>query len=372
MNVLRFPSPSATAAPTPAPVDPAVAAFQTRCFDAYRNRCTSRGLTPTYVEKCIGSVLALLRWSGRTLTTVTEADYEAWTTHLAKERGLHSTTQRTYQKGVRQVFKHVVKRQDLQNDAYRLFGQRIELVAHAENSIVHAMEDESAGRRPPLTHDQMEHLFNSIDAAIDRAEIERPRAVRGLQRDYTVIYTGYVYGLRVSELVGLRPDDWRPSPDLPELGRFGLLHVRNGKGSSGSGKRNRLVPTTHATYSSFLQWYLAHVRPLYRADAGPSDPLFFNERGGPLTDASVQKAFKRLMNAAGLDPTLYSPHTLRRSMCQHEMMRAPTELARAKAGHASSATTQIYGQVPAEHLRKSSARLVRKQLREMQEAPPRA
>ncbi|HUD43163.1 MAG TPA: hypothetical protein VMR06_14325 [Dokdonella sp.] len=84
MNVLRFPIPSAAiAVATPAPVDPAVAAFQVRCFDAYRNRRTNRNLNPDYVEKCIGSVLDLLRWSGQTLTSVTEADYEAWTTHLA-------------------------------------------------------------------------------------------------------------------------------------------------------------------------------------------------------------------------------------------------------------------------------------------------
>lgn len=372
MKVLQFPNlTAASGVASPESVEPAIAAFQKRCFDAYRNRCTSRGLNPKYAEKCLSSVVDLLRWSGQTLPSVTEADYEAWTTHLANERSLLSTTQRTYQKGVRQVFKHLVKRSDLQNDAFRLFGQRIELVAHAENSIVHVLEDETGGRRPPLTHDQMEHLFSSIDAAIDLAEIECPRAVRGLQRDFTVIYTGYIYGLRVSELVDLRPDDWRASPELPELGAFGLLHVRNGKGTNGSGRRNRLVPTTHATYPDFLRWYLAHVRPLYNPSAKSNDPLFYNERNRKLTASSVQKAFKRLIKAANLDPTIYSPHTLRRSMCQHEMMRAPTELARAMAGHASASTTQIYGQVPAEYLRKSSARLVRNQLREMQETKTR-
>lgn len=369
MSILPFPS----AAPQPAnpssPVEAEAAALQERCFAAYRNRSGSRNLCPEYVEKCLASVRDLLRWCGKSLAQVREADYEAWTVYLANERHLATSTQRTYQKGVRQVFKLVVTRQELQNEAVRLFGERIELAAHTENSIVRTVEDETSGERPPLSHDEMECLFAAIDEAIDLAEIERPRAVRGLQRDYTVVFTGYVYGTRVSELTKLVPDDWRPSPDLPELGRFGFLHVRHGKGANGSGKRNRLVPTTHAGYPPFLQWYLAHVRPLYAPKAGPRDPLFYNERGGALSPSSIQKSLKKLLDAAGLDPTIYSTHTLRRSMCQHEMMRAPTELARAKAGHQSAATTQIYGQVPVEHLRKGAARLVRSQLRDLQTDP---
>lgn len=80
MTILPFPSQLGAAAQAAArtPADEAAAAFQKRCFDAYRNRCTSRGLTAKYVEKCLGSVLDLLQWSGKTLTSVAEADYEAW------------------------------------------------------------------------------------------------------------------------------------------------------------------------------------------------------------------------------------------------------------------------------------------------------
>lgn len=365
-QVIHFPGTPIT--PTvAAPRDEQTAAFQARCFEAYLNRTTSRGLTEAYATKCLESVRALLRWSGKTLTGLLESDYEAWTTYLAKERKLQMSTQRTYQKGVRQVFKYLVARQDLQNEAVRLFGHRIELVAHAENSIVHSIEDEAAGRRPPLSHEQMEQFFRAIDTAIDLAEIERPRAARGLKRDYAVIYTGYVYGLRVSEISALRPDDWRRCPEVPELGRYGMLYVRHGKGANGSGKRTRLVPTTHAGYPEFLEWYLTEVRPLYRPEAKSHEPLFFNERqgGGKLSAASIEKSFKRLIIAAGLDPTVFSPHSLRRAMCQHELMRAPAEMARAKAGHQSTATTLIYGQVPAEHYRQQQARLIQTQLQDL-------
>lgn len=363
MSVHKFPTKSPMV-PQPTVDDRAAVEFQSKCFTSYANRCASRGFTNEYVSQNLAQVSRLLKWSGKELVELTEDDYEAWTTHLGNERKLLASTQRTYQKGIRQVFGHLVTRQHLQNEATQLFGRRIELIAHRENSIVHST-DQGGSNRPPLSHDQMQLFFDTIDAAIDRAEVERPRALRGMQRDYAVIFTGYVYGLQSDELCSLTPNDWRPCPDLPELGDFGLLFVRRGKGANGSGKRSRPVPTTHADYPRFLQWYLTQVRPLYRPDARRSDPIFFNERGGPITGDILRKAFKRLIIEADLDPAIYSPHSLRRSMCQHEMMRAPTEFARAKAGHKSASTTQIYGQVPVEHLRRSAARLVREQLRSM-------
>ncbi|WP_448243101.1 tyrosine-type recombinase/integrase [Pseudoxanthomonas mexicana] len=365
-QVIAFPIAQAAEQHHAGPTSSEIASFQERCLGEYRNRCKSRGLEQAYVEKCVRSVLDFLQWSQTTLATATEADYEAWSAYLAQERNLKSSTQRTYQKGVRQVFNLLVSRRAIQNEAVRLFGQRIELVAHRDNSIIHSSQDESHGERPPLTHDELDHLFASIEVAIDLAEVARPRALRALLRDNAVLYTGYVYGLRVSELIALTPNDWRQAPDMPELGKFGFLNVRKGKGAKGSGKRHRIVLTTHVEYPAFLQWYLAHVRPLYDKEAKANDPLFLNELGKRLSHSTIQKAFKRLIIAANLDPTRYSPHTLRRSMCQHQMMRAPTELARAQAGHKSASTTQIYGQVPEEHHRKISARLIRKQLQDMQ------
>jgi site-specific recombinase XerD len=365
VKIIPFPSANLPSETAETPTDTHVQAFEEACFTAYRNFGTSRGLTASYLNKCVDAVRLLMRWSGKSLTALTAPDYEQWTTHLANARQLRMSTQRTYQKGVRQVFGYLVKRADLQNDAVRLFGKRIELIAHPENSIVHVIQDETAGRRPPLSHDEIERLFQAIETAIDLAELESPRGLRGLLRDYAVIYTGYIYGLRVSELASLTPDDWRLSPEVPELGRYAQLHVRFGKGARGSGKRSRIIPTTHAGFPEFIEWYLLKVRPLYKADCKDDEPLFFNERGRQISACSIEKSFKRLIIMAGLDPNRFSPHSLRRSMCQHEMMRAPSDLARNKAGHTSDATTLLYGQVPAEYYRRHQARLVRAQLREL-------
>lgn len=233
-RVIAFPLSPSSPAGVP-PVDPVAAAFEQKCFDAYRARNRSRGLADEYTNRCIASAQALLAWSSKPIALLTEADYEAWSTYLARERHILPSTQRTYQKGVRQVFKHITSRQELQNEAFKLFGSRIELVAHRENSIIHSVEDEAATRRPPLSHDEMTVLLDTIDQLIDVSEVERPRAARGLKRDYAAIYTGYIYGLRISELVALTPESFRACPDLPELGGFGMLRVTNGKGANGSG-----------------------------------------------------------------------------------------------------------------------------------------
>ena len=368
MKIIQFPgSTSASDTATAPPVDERMQLFQARCFEAFVNYFASRGMTREYAEQCLRVVRDLLRTKGKSLAAVKAPDYEAWNADLAYTRKLQINTRRTYQKGVRQFFGYIVNRTDIQNDCLRDFGSRIELVAHGDNSILHVVEDETEGRRPPLSHDEIEQFFRAIDLAIDVAELERPRAARGLKRDYAVIYTGYIYGLRVSELADLRPDDWRPTPELPELGRYGQLHVRSGKGARGSGKRSRIVPTTHPGYPEFLQWYLTDVRPLYKADARDDDPLFFTERGTLLSASSIEKSFKSLIIAAGLDPKKFTPHSLRRSMCQHEMMRGPTEMVRAKAGHQSTKTTLIYGQVPPEHYRDHQRRLIRTQLKDIAE-----
>ncbi|MFE7973980.1 hypothetical protein [Streptomyces shenzhenensis] len=59
-------------------------------------------------------------------------------------------------------------------------------------------------------------------------------------RNYTASKLVSQVVLRVSEACGLDLDDikW-------DLGRFGKLHVRHGKGARGSGPRERMVPLTN-------------------------------------------------------------------------------------------------------------------------------
>jgi hypothetical protein len=63
-------------------------------------------------------------------------------------------------------------------------------------------------------------------------------------------------GLRVSGACGLGLDDIKR-----DLGRFGKLHVRHGKGARGSGPRERMVPLINGADAQHVQARSRPVRP---------------------------------------------------------------------------------------------------------------
>ncbi|MEU9439099.1 hypothetical protein [Streptomyces sp. NPDC048252] len=92
-------------------------------------------------------------------------------------------------------------------------------------------------------------------------------------RNYVVASLWRRLGLRLNESVMLDVSDWRP-----DLGAFGKLHVRYGKGSQGRGPRARLVPGIDGA-DVLLGWWLAEVRPHFPGDhTDPRAPMFPSER----------------------------------------------------------------------------------------------
>ena len=73
-------------------------------------------------------------------------------------------------------------------------------------------------------------------------------------RDYFAASLWRRLGLRINETVMLDIRDWRP-----DLGEFGKLHVRHGKGSRGRGPKARLVPAINGA-DTLIDWWLAEVR----------------------------------------------------------------------------------------------------------------
>lgn len=66
-----------------------------------------------------------------------------------------------------------------------------------------------------------------------------------------------------------------------DLGMFGQVHVRHGKGSRGRGPKVRLVPLINDARAT-LQWYVEDVWACFRLDADtPDAPLFPSERRLP-------------------------------------------------------------------------------------------
>jgi integrase/recombinase XerD len=148
-------------------------------------------------------------------------------------------------------------------------------------------------------------------------------------RDRAMVELLYATGLRVSELVGLRP------PDLNlEAGYLSC---------SGKGGKERLVPMGDEAVA-WVRRYARDGRPaLLKTRTSPR--LFVNMRGGALSRVGFWKILKGYALQAGLPGDL-SPHVLRHSFATHLLDRgADLRAIQMMLGHADLSTTQIYTHV---------------------------
>lgn len=129
-----------------------------------------------------------------------------------------------------------------------------------------------AGRVPPA-RDEVDTLFGGWRTTLPDARKYLPAA-----RDYLAASLWRRLGLRINETVMLDVRDWRT-----DLGEFGKLHVRFGKGSRGRGAKTRLVPAINGV-DGLLNWWLTDVRHQFSDDwQAPDAPLLPSERRDPYT-----------------------------------------------------------------------------------------
>ncbi len=162
-----------------------------------------------------------------------------------------------------------------------------------------------------------------VDRLIEQPDTTTPIGVR----DRALIELLYATGLRVSELVSLRPSDLN----------LGAGYLK----CFGKGSKERLVPIG-ANAVDWVRRYAAFARlALLGGKASPW--LFVNARGGRgLSRVGFWKILKKRARLAGLSPGL-SPHVVRHSFATHLLERgADLRSIQTLLGHADLSTTQIY------------------------------
>ena len=169
--------------------------------------------------------------------------------------------------------------------------------------------------------------IEEVDRLISQPDVATPRGVR----DRALIELLYATGMRVSELVGVRPAD---------------LHLAESYLTcTGKGSKERIVPIGDQA-AMWVERYVREARPaLLKRRNSPR--LFVNARGaGPgLTRVGFWKILKAYARAAGLSRGI-SPHVLRHSFATHLLERgADLRAIQMMLGHADLSTTQIYTHV---------------------------
>jgi integrase/recombinase XerD len=172
-----------------------------------------------------------------------------------------------------------------------------------------------------------------VDRLIEQPIVSTPRGLR----DRALIELLYATGMRVSELLSLRPADVNLEASYLTC--------------SGKGSKQRIVPIGDEA-GDWVKRYLREGRPaLLGKRASPR--LFVNAKGGGpgLTRVGFWKILKSYARQAGLTNGL-SPHMLRHSFATHLLERgADLRAIQMMLGHADLSTTQIYTHVLEQRMR---------------------
>ena len=178
------------------------------------------------------------------------------------------------------------------------------------------------------------HLsVDEVDRLLEQPDVTTPRGLR----DRALIELLYATGLRVSELVSLRPADVNLEASYLTC--------------TGKGEKQRVVPMGDEA-AAWVRRYLREGRPALLGKR-TSARLFVNaRRGGPgLTRVGFWKVLKAYGRRAGVTASL-SPHMLRHSFATHLLERgADLRAIQMMLGHADLSTTQIYTHVLQQRMR---------------------
>ena len=202
--------------------------------------------------------------------------------------------------------------------------------------------------RIPPAAGQVDRLFAGW-----REDLAEGRKFAPTARNYTACRLMADVGLRVNEVCKLDLADikW-------DLGLFGKIHVRHGKGARGSGPRERMVPLINNAGKT-LRWFVEDVWGHFGDDhTRPGVPLLPSERknndgtAARVGDEALRSALARAATTHLPDwPDVVTPHVLRH-FCASQLYLGGMDLIAIQAtlGHAWIATTMNYVHVPGTHI----------------------
>lgn len=134
---------------------------------------------------------------------------------------------------------------------------------------------------------------------------------------YSILYSA---GLRINELLSLKPDDIDVSRSL--------IHVRQGKG-----KKDRYTLLSKPLVGKLSE---------YRARYNPETWLFERETGVQFSESIVSKKLKEIALEAGITKRVY-PHLFRHSFATHLIEQGmDLKIVQELLGHNNIKTTEVY------------------------------
>lgn len=305
----------------------AAAAYQEDLLAEYVLARAAHGVTDATVRADLAAVGEFLDWAGCPAWEATPRHGDRFLAVAQRDRAVK--TRRIKAGRIAEFYRFLEIR--YQGEIHALTGLVVTNPIDAVNRPTNG--GEQLVRIPPAAA-ELEAFFGRWRDALPTA-----RKWRIAARNYTMARLAGQVGLRAAECCGLALDDLHF-----DHGPLGKIHIRFGKGSRGSGPRERLVPML-AGARELLAWWVREVRGEFEDDFDlPRAPLFPSERGGR-TDP---EAFRVALVAAAAEHLrgpvrTLTPHVLRHA-CASGLYRDGVGLIAIQAalGHRWLTTTMRY------------------------------
>lgn len=321
--------------------DEELAAFETDLLAGFVLARASAGLVDSTIRNDTNHVELIRDWFGRPLWEMQPADADAYFGKVLRDAAPSTRSGRAAALSV--FFEYLEQRHKV--ELHQLTGRVVECPLDEMNRPRASVQPRL---RVPPTDTEIDQLFSGW-----REELVTCRKFGPAARNYAAARLATDVGLRINEARMLDLDDVRW-----ELGRFGKLNVRHGKGSRRRGPKPRLVPLINGADRT-LRWFITDVWGQFDADhTRPGAPLFPSERKS--MDGSCGRAtadvFRRSLAAAAAKHLpnwagTLTPHVLRH-YCASQLYRSGMTLFAIQEllGHAWTGTTARYVHVHGAHV----------------------
>lgn len=310
-----------------------LAEFETDVLAGFVLARASAGLADGTIRGDVGHLEQVRAWFGKPLWDMESADADTYFGKVVRHSAKGTRLARAQALTTYFQFLELRHKVEIQQMTGRIVECPID-----EMNRPHGRKD--AALRIPPGEPEVAVLFAGW-----REELTTCRKFAPTARNFAAAKLMSQVGLRINEARWLDLDDvkW-------DLGRFGKLHVRKGKGARGSGPRERMVPLINGADRT-LRWFIEDVWGQFDTDhARPGAPLFPSERKN--ADGTAKRVGDDALRSGLAESTAahlptwmdqLTPHVLRH-FCASQLYLSGMDLISIQEalGHAWVATTMKY------------------------------
>lgn len=318
-----------------------LAAFETDVLAGYVLARAAAGMVDSTISNDMIDLQQIRDWFGRPLWEMEPPDADAYFGRVTRD--LAPTTRRGKADALSVFFQYLELRHAV--EIYNLTGRTVQCPLDEMNR--QRGYNQVLIRVPPSEREVTE-LFGGW-----AEELRTCRKFATAARNYAAAKLMSEVGVRINECRRLGLDDvkW-------DVGRFGKMHVRYGKGSRGTGPKQRLVPLINGARAT-AQWYVEEARGYFDDEWDrPGTPLLPSERkntDGTCKPVSSQSLRDGLAQAVARHLPSWAdrltPHVLRH-YCASQLYMSGMDLLAIQEllGHDWVATTMRYVHVHRTHI----------------------